>query len=117
MSDDCGLQDDGSSDVVCSSVMDIEDLNVNEEEWEDDALCSLLSRHSHDVGHDLFRASRALERVQEVEVAACKYYSNTCQQVISTATICNVCNKAFAKSSYLRKHKRIHMCNKPYQIH
>jgi len=65
ISDDCGLQDDqrdGSSNVLHSTVMDSEGVNIKEEE---DVSCSQLSTHSYDVGHDMFRSSCEVERVQE----------------------------------------------------
>ena len=117
ISDDCGLQDDqrdGSSNVEHSTVMDSEGVKIKEEEWEDDVLCSLLSRHSNDVGHDMFRGSCVVERVQEVEDDECKFDSNRCEQIISKRYVCDVCDKAFNWWCDLNRHKRTHTGEKPY---
>ena len=146
ISDHCGLQNDqrdGSSDVVHSTVMDSEHVNVKQEEWEEDVLCSLLSRHSN--GRDMFSGTCEVERVQEAEIAECKYNSNTCGQMISkrygcdawnkafikwnihrdeTPYVCDVCYRAFKLQNALSSHKRTHtgdgpytcdMCNKPFK--
>ena len=110
ISDDCGLQDDqrdGSSNVSNSGVMDSEGVNIKKE-WADDVLCSLLSRHSCDVGNDMCRSSRVVERVQEVEDKEFKYNSNTCQQMISKPYVCDVCKKAFSELGNLKTHR--HNC-------
>ena len=107
MSDDCGLQDDqrdGSSNVLHSTVMDSEEVHIKEE----DVSCSQLSSHSYDVGHDMFRGSCEVERVQEVADDEYKYDSNICKQMISKWYVCDVCNKAFSHRGYLNAHKRTH---------
>jgi len=127
VSDDCGLQDDqrdGSSDVLHSTVLDSEHVNIKQEEWEEDVLCSLLSGHSDVVGSYMSTNSHVVERVQELEVAECNYNINVCDQMISKWYICDVCNKAFSRQDYLNSHKCIHtgespyicdVCNKPFR--
>jgi len=114
-----GIQDDQRdrpSNVVHSIVIDSEESNTEEDEWEEDVLCNLLARRSNNVGGDMFRGSCEVERVQEVEFAECKYNSKACDQVISKPYICDVCNKAFAKSNYLQMYKHTHTSYKRYLV-
>jgi len=76
ISDDCGLQDgqrDGSSNVMHSTEMDSEEVNVKEEQ---DVSHSMLSGHSYEMGHDMSRGSCEVGRVQEIAVPECKYESD-----------------------------------------
>jgi len=62
----------------------------------------------------MYRRSCAVERVQEVDVAECKYDSNTCDQMIIKPYVCDICNKAFSQRGTLNKHKRTHTGEKLY---
>jgi len=113
ISDDSGLQDDQrdrSADVIHSTVMDSKEEN-------DDVLQSLFARHSHDMGHDRFRSSCEVEKVQEVEVAECEY---TCDQVNGESCSakllceCDVCHQTFNDSTCLSRHKRSQSCFQLY---
>lgn len=114
VSDDCE-QDarNCSSDEAQNTVMDGEQVSIKEEDdEEDDVLCSLLSRYSDKVAREMVGGAGEMERVQEIEVDEHKYNTDTCDQV-ATRSSSPMTHTAQQSYECIHRHWKLRGCGNP----